>query len=110
MSVWTRMTELNQILFETISSMDEKESYYHGLAVGLLSGMKGYRTKSNREAGKGRSDLFVKPLSRRKQAFVVEFKVAGKPKELEKKADETLWQIEDRRYAAELLRFFSFYW
>ncbi len=36
--------------------------------------MKGYRTKSNREAGTGRCDLFVKPVSRRKEAFIVEFK------------------------------------
>ena len=95
--------ELSQIMFETISSMDENESYYHGLVAGLLSPMKGYRTKSNREAGKGRSDLFVKPVSRRKEAFVVEFKVAKKPRDLEKMADEAIRQIEDRQYIAELL-------
>ncbi|MDE7477268.1 MAG: PD-(D/E)XK nuclease domain-containing protein, partial [Lachnospiraceae bacterium] len=94
--------ELSQILFETISSMDENENYYHGIVAGLLSPMKGYRTKSNRESGKGRSDLFIKPVSRRKEAFVVEFKVAKKPKELEKKAEEAIKQIEDRQYAAEL--------
>ena len=59
--------ELNKIMFETISALDENESYYHGLVAGLLSPMKGYRTKSNRETGKGRSDLFVKPVSRRKR-------------------------------------------
>ena len=95
--------ELGQIMLETISSMDENESYYHGLVAGLLSPMKGYRTKSNREAGKGRSDLFVKPVSRRKEAFVVEFKVARKPRDLEKMADEAIRQIEDRQYAAEIL-------
>lgn len=94
--------ELNQIMFETISSMDENESYYHGLVAGLLSPMKGYRTKSNREAGKGRSDLFVKPVSRRKEAFVVEFKVAKRIKDLEKMADEALQQIAEKQYAAEL--------
>ncbi|MFG6323431.1 MAG: ATP-binding protein [Lachnospiraceae bacterium] len=94
--------ELNQIMFETISSMDENESYYHGLVAGLLSPMKGYRTKSNREAGKGRSDLFVKPVSRRKEAFVVEFKVAKRIKDLEKMADEALRQIAEKQYAADL--------
>lgn len=94
--------ELNQIMLETISAMDEKESYYHGMVAGLFSPMKGYRTKSNREAGKGRSDLFIKPVSRRKEAFVVEFKVVGRPGDLEKMADEALKQIEDRQYAAEL--------
>ena len=89
-------------MLETISAMDEKESYYHGMVAGLFSPMKGYRTKSNRESGKGRSDLFIKPVSRRKEAFVVEFKVAKKPGELEKMADEALKQIEDRQYTAEL--------
>ena len=91
------------VCFGNSSHMDENESYYHGLVAGLFSPMKGYRTKSNREAGKGRSDLFIKPVSRRKQAFVVEFKVAKRPRELEKKAEEALKQIQDRQYAAELL-------
>lgn len=95
--------ELNDIMLETISSMDEHENYYHGLVAGLLTGIKGYITKSNRESGKGRCDLFVKPVSRRKEAFIVEFKVTKKLGELEKKADEALVQIENRGYEKELL-------
>lgn len=94
--------ELTDILYETISSFDESENYYHRLVAGLLSGMKGYRTKSNRESGKGRCDLFVKPISRRKEAFIVEFKKARKIKELEAKAQEALQQIDDKKYALEL--------
>lgn len=94
--------EMNDILLETISAMDEYESYYHGLTVGLLTGIRGYITKSNRETGKGRCDLFVKPVSRRKEAFVVEFKVAKNLKELETKAEEALKQIEERQYTREL--------
>lgn len=94
--------ELNRILLETISSLDEQESYYHGLVAGLLSPMKGYRTKSNREAGMGRCDLFIKPVSRRKEAFVIEFKVAKRLRDLEARADEALRQIEDRKYVSEL--------
>ncbi len=95
--------ELNDIMLETISSMDEHENYYHGLVAGLLTGIKGYITKSNRETGKGRCDLFVKPVSRRKEAFIVEFKVTKKLSELEAKADEALEQIEDRNYEKELI-------
>ena len=94
--------ELTDILYETISFFDESENYYHGLVAGLLSGMKGYRTKSNRETGKGRCDLFVKPVSRRKEAFIVEFKTTKKIRELEKKAEEALQQIDDKRYIQEL--------
>lgn len=98
----TLQEELTDILYETISAFDESENYYHGLVAGLLSGMKGYRTKSNRESGKGRCDLFVKPVSRRKEAFIVEFKATKKIKELEKKAEEALQQIDDKKYALEL--------
>lgn len=80
----TLQEELTDILYETISSFDESENYYHGLVAGLLSGLKGYRTKSNRETGRGRCDLFLKPISRRKEAFIVEFKTTKKIKELEK--------------------------
>ena len=95
--------ELNDIMMETISSMDEHENYYHGLVAGLLTGIKGYITKSNREPGKGRCDLFVRPVSRRKEAFIVEFKVTKKLGELEVKTDEALAQIKDRNYEKELI-------
>lgn len=95
--------ELNDIMLETISSMDEHENYYHGLVAGLLTGIKGYITKSNRESGKGRCDLFVKPVSRRKEAFVVEFKVTKRLGELEEKAEEALAQIKNRNYEKELI-------
>ena len=64
--------------------------------------MKGYVVKSNREGGTGRSDLFVKPLTRKKAAFVIEFKVAKRYNELEQRAEEALRQIEDRQYVREL--------
>lgn len=64
--------------------------------------MKGYMVKSNREGGKGRSDLFVKPATRRKTAFVIEFKVADKIGQLEAKAEEALNQIMERQYVKEL--------
>ncbi len=98
----TLQEELTNILYETISSFDESENYYHGLVAGLLSGMKGYRTKSNRETGKGRCDLFVKTVSRRKEAFIVEFKTTKKIRELEKRAEEALQQIDDKKYVLEL--------
>lgn len=94
--------ELNDILMETISFNDAYENFYHGFVTGVLSGMKNYRVKSNREGGTGRSDLFIKPPTRRKAAFVIEFKIADKFEQLEKKADEALQQIADRRYVDEL--------
>jgi hypothetical protein len=94
--------ELNEMLLETISFNDAYESFYHGFVAGVLSGMKGYITKSNREGGTGRSDLFIKPVTRRKPAYVIEFKIASKFSELDKRADDALQQIEDKKYVQEL--------
>ncbi len=58
--------------------------------------------KSNREGGSGRSDLFIYPVTRRKAAFVVEFKVAKSIRELEARAQEAIQQIRDRKYIREL--------
>lgn len=102
LDVETVEEEISNMLLETISFNDAYESYYHGFLAGILSGMKGYLVKSNREGGTGRSDLFVKPLTRRKPAFVLEFKVADKFSQLDSKADEALQQIDDRGYAREL--------
>ena len=94
--------EIVDMLLETISFNDAYESFYHGFLAGILSGMKGYIVKSNREGGTGQSDLLIKPVTRRKPAYVLEFKVAEKFSQLDGKADEALQQIEDRGYAQEL--------
>lgn len=94
--------EINDIFEETISYMDQNEYYYHGMVAGLLTGIKGYMIRSNREGGKGRSDLLVKPVRRSREAFVIEFKVTKDFDELDGKADETLRQIADRKYEMDL--------
>ena len=35
------------------------ENFYHGFVTGILSNMKGYIVKSNRESGNGRGDIFI---------------------------------------------------
>ena len=94
--------ELNNLLLDTISFNDAYENFYHGFLAGVLSNMKGYIVKSNREGGTGRSDLFIKSVSRRGIAIVIEFKIANDIDDLEKKADEAIEQIEDRKYEMEL--------
>ena len=72
------------------------------MMAGLLTGMKGYTVRSNREGGKGRSDLLLKPVRRSKEAFVIEFKVTKDIDEMDAKADEAIRQIEDKKYDMEL--------
>ena len=94
--------ELADVLLETISFNDAYENFYHGFTVGVLSNMKRYLIKSNRESGKGRSDIIIRSVSRRGAAVILELKAAKSFDELEKKADEALGQIEEKNYEAEL--------
>lgn len=98
----TMEEEIGDMLLETISYLDSHENFYHGFIAGILTGMSGYRVISNREGGKGRSDLFIKHGSRRKPAYIIEFKVAESIEQLDKKAEEALNQIDDRNYVREL--------
>lgn len=95
--------EIEMMLKKTISFQDAYESFYHGFLAGILYGMEDYIVKSNREGGRGRTDLFIKPVSRRKTAFVIEFKIAGSVKSLAAKAREALRQIAEKEYERELL-------
>ena len=39
--------------------MDAKESFYHGLLLGVLGNMKDYIVRSDREGGRWRSDIVI---------------------------------------------------
>ena len=94
--------EINRLLRKTISFNDAYESFYHGFVVGILSHIDGYIVKSNREAGDGRSDIYMKPLSIFQRAIIIEMKVCDKPKEIFTKCDEALNQIEEKHYEDDL--------
>ncbi|MDI9208859.1 PD-(D/E)XK nuclease domain-containing protein [Clostridium butyricum] len=53
------------------------------------------------QGSSGRSDLFIKSVSRRRIAIVIEFKIANDIDDLEKKADEAIEQIEDMELRSE---------
>ena len=95
---------LSENLMETISFYDYQESYYHGFLAGMLKNIGNYIVLSNREAGNGRPDIVLKYPSIRGKAVIIEIKVAGSWKELEKKCTEALKQIEEKNYEAELRR------
>ena len=95
--------ELKAILKTTISFNDFYENFYHGFVAGVLTGMNEYVVKSNREGGVGRSDIFIKPISREDTAIVVEFKIADSLEQLPKKAEEAIHQIIKNEYEKELL-------
>ncbi len=100
-----RMEEcINYYLDESISYLDggrleEKESFYHGMLLGILKSRTGWAVKSNREAGRGRLDIVTyKKLG--KTGMVFELKYAKSEEVLEDTAREALKQIEEKSYGS----------
>ncbi|NFT17224.1 AAA family ATPase [Clostridium botulinum] len=100
--VETFQKELNAMLRQTISFNDAYENFYHGFTLGVLANMHDFLVKSNREAGDGRSDIFIKSLSIFEPCVILELKVCDKPKDIFKKCDEALAQIDAKNYEEEL--------
>ena len=89
---------VTDMLYDTISYFDYYEYYYHGFMAGLLIGVKGCRVVSNREFGKGRSDIdFIQKSKRR--VVIIEVKRTGDESKLSALCDEGLKQIDDEKYA-----------
>ncbi len=95
---------LNGCLSESISFMDggnseaQKESFYHGLLLGLFKGCAKWIVKSNREAGGGRADIVLVERFK-KVGTVIEVKSAASRPSLQPRAGEALEQILDKKYA-----------
>ncbi|MCP4753682.1 MAG: AAA family ATPase [Proteobacteria bacterium] len=82
---------------------DEPEKVYHALVLGMLVWLSGaYEIRSNREFGLGRFDIMLKPKDPDKQGIVVEFKRTGGERSHEETLRETMKQIEEKKYVAEL--------
>lgn len=96
--------DLQRYLAQFVSAYDaaNKESFYHGLLLGLTAlVLNDYTVESNRESGYGRFDLAIFPKETDRAGVIMEFKVAANEGEMEEKAKEALQQIEDREYVTE---------
>lgn len=95
---------LNGILSRMISVLDtkapdhRKESFYHGLLLGLLRSESDWLILSNAESGDGFCDILVEPEDP-DLGIVIEVKYARTAAELEKACGEALMQIRDKRYS-----------
>lgn len=94
---------INSCMGGSISFMDggntdeRKETFYHGLLLGMLRGRRRWRVKSNREAGNGRADIIL--IDRVSQSgHIIEVKYASCFAELEAKSLQGLCQIDDTLY------------
>ena len=95
---------LNDQLLDTVSFYDAHESFYHGFLLALLNTCANWRVSSNREAGKGRSDVIVERKDR-KIGFVVEVKNVREEEELDEACKRAMDQIEEKQYAQPLRRY-----
>ena len=99
---------LNRILSNSISVFDtkarkeEKESSYHNLLVGILTGNADWLVKSNVEAGEGFADIIIE-TDDPDAGIVVELKYTKNFDELKAASQKALDQIRDRRYQEYLL-------
>lgn len=103
--------ELNKYLTETVSFYDASaEGFYHGLMLGLIALLGNYyHIDSNREAGNSRYDIQLKPVDKKRTAYVLELKSIrndiSKEKVRERLNEEAILaieQIKEREYYIQL--------
>lgn len=99
---------LNRVLSNSISVFDtrarkeEKESSYHNLLVGILTGNADWLIKSNVEAGEGFADIIVE-TDDPDAGIITELKYTKEFNEMECACQKAIAQIKDRRYHEYLL-------
>ncbi len=89
-------------VFDTKAPEREKESSYHTLLVGLLTGNSDWLVRSNVEAGEGFADIIVEPEDP-DAGIIFELKYTREVSGLEKACKKAITQIRDRRYAEYLV-------
>ncbi len=100
--------ELSTFTLNALSYHDtarRPEQVYHAFVIGLLATLEPeYEVRSNRESGKGRPDVIIRPKHAGKPGVVMELKVAkaGK-KTLDQALAEGVLQIQERGYKSELV-------
>lgn len=99
LTAWLRQTISVR---DTAVPKERKESFYHGILLGLLSHRDDWYISSNTESGEGYSDILIE-IDDTETGIVIELKYAGDG-DLEKSCREALKQIEQKNYADRLLQ------
>lgn len=86
---------------DTAVQKDKKESFYHGILLGLLSHRQDWSLRSNAESGKGYSDILIK-IKSISMGIVIEIKYS-ESRNLEATCQKALNQIEEKNYAEQLI-------
>ena len=89
-------------VFDTKAREEEKESSYHNLLIGILTGNADWLVKSNVEAGEGFADIIVE-TDDPDVGIIAELKYTKNFDEMKKACQKAIDQIKDRRYQEYLL-------
>ena len=89
-------------IFDTKARKEEKESSYHNLLVGILTGNADWLVKSNAEAGEGFADIIVE-TDDPDAGIVVELKYTKEFERMEQACQKAIAQIKNQRYYEYLL-------
>lgn len=96
---------LNNLSYFDVSGK-EPEKVYHAFVLGMLISLSdNYEVRSNKESGFGRYDVMIIPKDVSKQGIIIEFKKIDElsKESIEEAVHKALKQIEDKKYAQELL-------
>ena len=85
-------------VFDTKAPEKEKESSYHTLLVGLLTGNTDWGVRSKVEAGEGVADIIIEPEDP-DAGIILELKYSKEANGLKKACEKAIEQIKDRRYS-----------
>ena len=97
---------LTSYLFDSIAvrdssvQKDKKEILYHGLMIGILANVDGWKSKTNADAGDGYCDIMVE-IEKEDIGMIIEFKYAENAA-LDKGCRDAMEQIERMDYTSEL--------
>ena len=96
---------IQTLLMTSVSSFDyAKETFYHGLMLGLCALVKGYFVTSNKESGDGRYDISLKPIYSYLPGILIELKSEKQcsKETLKKLAKKALEQIHLKQYDTQM--------
>ncbi len=98
--LFTRFMEKTVSIRDTAVKKEFKESFYHGILLGILFYKSGWSVDSNRESGDGYYDIAIE-IEEESVGIIIEVKYAEKER-FDEACEEALRQIDDNDYAAEL--------
>ncbi|MCD8198193.1 MAG: ATP-binding protein [Lachnospiraceae bacterium] len=87
---------------DTAVRKEFKESFYHGLLLGILGFKDGWSVDSNRESGEGYYDIAIE-IEEEEIGIIIEVKYAENA-QFEQECQKALKQINDNDYTAELVK------